>query len=138
MLSEIDASLFVLDYVANADAERLRRTLPNIVKALRRRHPATPIAFMSGIMFSQCHMHPGTRQEQDQKRDVIIHQYSRCRRAGDMNIHFVDGNPLFPYGANFAYSDIGVHPSSAGFQMMAQCLAPQIEYILAGGEGPDP
>ena len=130
LISEIDASLYALDYVANVDLATLEATLPRFVEILRAKHPETPIALMSRVVFTACTYSPEAREKQEAQRDIIIHFYSRARQAGDANIHFMDGNALIPYGAQLAYSDQGVHPTSVGFQMMAEGLAPQIAQIL--------
>ena len=62
-------------------------------------------------------------------RDIMIHLYSKLRRAGDGNVHFVDGEALIPFNVHGAYTD-GGHPSDHGFQMMAERLAPFVQRIL--------
>ncbi len=130
MISEIDASLVVLDYVANAGAEGLRKTLPRFCRILRETHPTLPIAMVSRVVFSQCNHSADARLEHEKQRDVILDFYSRQRRKGDINLHVIDGNALIPFGKELAYSDAGVHPTNVGFESMAKGLAPQIEYIL--------
>ncbi|NQT13990.1 MAG: SGNH/GDSL hydrolase family protein [Planctomycetes bacterium] len=131
LISEIDASLVVLDYVANARAEGVRKTLPRFCRILREGRPELPIALVSRVMFSQCIHDKTERQEQEAQRDVILNFYARQRHKGDTNLHFIDGNVLIPFGKELAYSDSGVHPTNVGFELMAKRLAPQIEYILA-------
>ena len=133
-ISEIDASLYALDYVANVSPEDLRETLPVFVKILREAHPDTPIVLMSRVVYTACTFSLDARARHEAQRDVIIHFYSQARRDGDANIHFVDGNSLINYAAQLAYSDQGVHPTNVGFQMMAEALAPQIAQILLPDE----
>jgi hypothetical protein len=120
LLAEIDACLYVLDYVANVDAARLRETLPQFIAILRMKRPDTPIALMSKVVFTEECLSGQHMLEHDERRDVVMDCYLQARRRGDSNIHFVDGNALIPFGADLAYSDRGVHPSNVGFQMMAQ------------------
>jgi len=129
LVAQINARLYVLDYVANADAARLRHTLPRFVRILRAAHPQTPIALLSRVVFTEdCLAAEGMRRHEE-LRDIVMRGYLRARRAGDRNLHFIDGNALIPFGADLAYSD-GAHPSNVGFQMMAQGLAPQLRRIL--------
>jgi len=132
-IAEIDASLFALDYVANVDVETLRTTLPAFVQILRDAHPTTPIVLMSKIVYTSCTYSAAVRKDHEARRDVMIGFYSDARRAGDANIHFVDGNALLPHGAHLAHCD-GGHPTSVGFQMMAEMLAPQVAGILLADE----
>jgi lysophospholipase L1-like esterase len=119
-----------LDYVANVDPATLKKTLPAFIAILREKHPTTPIALISRIIYSKVTWDPKQREQHEICRDIIIDCYAKCRRRGDRNIHFIDGNALIPYGQHLAYSDAGVHPTTYGFEMMAKALAPQIEYLL--------
>ncbi len=130
LISEMDASLFVLDYVANVIPPQLRRTLPEFYRILRRKHPHTPILLMSKVMYGHASYSREHRELQESMRDIMIHFYSKMRRAGDANLHFVDGTALIPFGTAGAYVD-GVHPTDLGFRMMAERLAPFIEMILS-------
>ncbi|MBI4025967.1 MAG: SGNH/GDSL hydrolase family protein [Verrucomicrobia bacterium] len=129
LVGEIDAGLFVLDYAGNVQTPGLKKTLPEFYRILRRRHPRTPILLLSMICFSHVSYSIQHREGHEAKRDVMIHFYSRMRRAGDHNLHFVDGSALIPFGMDAAYVD-GVHPSDHGFRIMAERLAPFIEMIL--------
>lgn len=55
--------------------------------------------------------------------------YLRARKAGDQNIHFADGFGLAPFGADGVYVD-GIHPTTHGFEIMAERLSPQIGRVL--------
>ncbi len=108
----------------------MQATLPNMVDTLRQAHPSTPIALVSRLIYSQVHRQADARDYHERQRDICMSFYCERRQAGDRNLHFIDGNSLIPYGADLAYSDAGVHPSNTGFQLMAERIAPQIEYIL--------
>lgn len=128
-ISEIDASLFALDYVANVPNDKLKKTLPTFVKMLRSKHPKTPILLMSRLMYSAASHSKVYREAHEGQRDIILEFYTKARRAGDSNIHFVDGNMLISYGADLAHVD-GGHPTGLGFDLMAKALEPQVKYVL--------
>lgn len=129
LISEIDAEMFVLDYVANVDPERLRDTLPPFVSILRAKHPTTPIVLVGNVPYDQTLWHEATRSRLDHKRDVMMSFYLATKAAGDSNIHFIDGNSLLIPGQSGTYVD-GVHPTSGGFSKIAERLAPQLASIL--------
>jgi hypothetical protein len=129
LVAEVDASLFVLDYCANVDDKRLRRTLPRFVRILRQAHPQTPILLMTPLCFSKADFQAAMRTVLEHKRDTVLRYYCKQRQAGDENIHVADGFGLLPFGAATAYVD-GVHPTDDGFQMIARNLKPYLEYIL--------
>jgi lysophospholipase L1-like esterase len=130
LLAELDAGLFVLDYVGNVTVPELKRTLPRVVGILRKQHPQTPIALVSRVVFSSCHWSASALAAHEAQRDVVIAFYAQCRKRGDGNMHFIDGDSLIPYGAQGAYSDNGVHPSNTGFRMMAEAMTPRIERFV--------
>ena len=123
-ISEIDASAFVLDYCANSGADGLRQTLPGFVAILRNQHPHTPI-----LLVSKIHYYRESRVDSEQMRDVMICFYAAARTGGDENIHFVDGWSLLKKSEDMTLVD-GVHPTSHGFALMADRLAPQLAYVL--------
>ena len=128
-ISEIDASVYVLDYAANVSVEEQRQTLPPFVDTLRAKHPTTPILLVTNLCYAQYDYAPGSRQIQEDRRDVMIAFYAERRKAGDRNLHLADGFSLIAYGEDACYVD-GVHPADHGFQLMAQRLAPALARIL--------
>ncbi len=129
LIREVDASLFVLDYAANCEPERLRDTLPPFVRILREAHPHTPIVLLSAPGFNKGEWDSNFRATCTGRRDNTLRFYIQRKDEGDQNIHFIDGEGLLPAGLTGTYVD-GVHPTSAGFIMMAERLAPQLGVIL--------
>ncbi len=137
LVSELDAGIYVLDFLANAPNDTLARVLPAFMKILRKRHPSTPIILLGCVVFDQAQWDPGIQSLLDQRRDTSMRAYLGAKESGDNNLHFIDGNGLIPPGVAGAYSDSS-HPTSYGFAMMAERLAPQFRVIrlLARGKGP--
>lgn len=130
LIGEIDAAAYVLDYCGNTDADGLQQTLPKFVAILREKHPQTPILLISKIHFYGEYITPhDSGSDYERQRDVMIRFYAAARAAGDGNIHFTDGWSLVQSGEDMAMVD-GVHPTSFGFALMAQRLAPQLGYVL--------
>ncbi len=129
ILSELTPEAYVLDYVANADSSILRKTLAPFVGALRAAHPRIPILLVGMVPFDQILWNTERRKVLDERRDILMKFYLTRKAAGDENIHFIDGHGLLPIGQSGIYVD-GVHPTSYGFAVMAERLAPQIRSIL--------
>lgn len=128
-ISEIDAEACVLDYVANADLDLLKATLPEFVAILRTRNPSVPIILLGNIPCDQSLWDKNCLDTLEEKRDFLMAFYLSCRRNGDPNIHFLDGHGLLPIGQSGVFVD-GVHPTSFGFAIMAERIAPQLSRIL--------
>jgi hypothetical protein len=129
LISEIDASLYVLDYAGNVEPKMLRRTLPRFMDILRARRPLTPILIMTIVCFASYEFSAARRSALEERRDIMMEHYVRRRRRGDQHIHFADGLSLLPFGTEGAFVD-GVHPTTLGFSMMAERLTPIVEQIL--------
>jgi lysophospholipase L1-like esterase len=129
LLTEIDASLYVLDYASNVDAAGLRRTLPRFVKILREKRPEVPILLVTNINYSAYDYLASRVEMLEQRRDIMMEFYIKQRKSGNRLIHLVDGFGLLPFGTDCAYVD-GVHPTDHGFHLMAERIAPFIEQII--------
>jgi lysophospholipase L1-like esterase len=129
LVAELDASLYVLDYVSNADHRTFHKNLQRFYRMLRERRPTTPMLLVTPPCFAGQDWNHSRKETVELKRDVMIGLYARERKRGDRNLHLCDGYGLIPFGTDAAYVD-GVHPTSHGFAMMAERLAPFIEHIL--------
>ncbi len=127
-LREIDASLFVLDYVANVDAARLGETLPTFLRLLREKHPQTPIVLVGIVAYSRMLLNRVDRVNTAARRDVMMKLYLEAKAAGDEHLYYIDGFDLLPAGSTGHYVD-GLHPTSAGFGVMAERLGQHLAMI---------
>lgn len=128
LIRKVDAEMFVLDFQANADAETLDTVLPEFIRLLREKHPTTPLVLVGNPGYDQRLRAAEARDRIDRKRDIGMKVYLDKKAAGDPAIHFIDGYGLLPGGMSGAYVD-GVHPTSHGFAIMAERLAPQLRTI---------
>jgi len=129
LIREVDAEAFVLDYLANVGPELLQSTLPEFVALLREKHPQTPIILIGNVPYNQTLWKADIYAQLERKREVLMEFYLERKRAGDADLHFIDGHGLLPIGESGVYVD-GVHPTSYGFALMAERLAPQLSRIL--------
>lgn len=128
LIRSLKVEMFVLDFLTNADVTKLESTLRQFVDLIREKQPTTPIALLSGPAFDKLLWHAETVDFVERRRDIAMQIYLERRSRGDTNFHFIDGNGLLPAGLSGAYVD-GVHPTSHGFAIMAERLAPQLRAI---------
>lgn len=131
LISQIaDPAMIVLDYDANAGVEGLRRTLSAFIDILRAKHPETPLLLVSHL---PCSKEIADPQEFTQWRwdltSIHLAELDRRRKAGDRNIHFLDGATL--YGSEPSECTVdGGHATDLGFFNIAHRMAPVIERLL--------
>jgi lysophospholipase L1-like esterase len=129
LMGEIDAAMYVFCSCANTPLAELPRKLPVFYRILRRLRPRTPIVLLSRTRYTYEQCDPVQFANFEGYRDTMIHLYSKLRRAGDANVHFVDGGALLPGDMAGVHVD-GGHPTDLGFAVMAERLAPFIQRIL--------
>ena len=134
LIREVDAEVYVLDFLTNADVGKLEQTLPNFIRLLREKRRKASIAIVSCPAFDKTLWNPTRRAADDRKRDIAMRSYLDLKAAGDNNLFFIDGNGILPAGLSGAYVD-GVHPTSHGFAIMAERMLPQLQAIRSR-EGP--
>lgn len=128
LIRQVDAEMFVLDFLANPDGETLDTVLPEFIRLLRQKHPATPLVVIGNPGDDSLLRCAKDRDYVDQKRDIAMKVYLEKKAAGDPAIHFIDGYGLLPGGLSGARVD-GRHPTSHGFAIIAERLAPQLRAI---------
>lgn len=127
-LSEIkNVKMFVLDYEANVTFDRLKATLNNFVKALRKTYPTVPI-----IIISKIQMYLEFHDENYLKNENKIRSYQKnyVKKSNDPNMYYIDGARVFGK-TNISEKTVdGCHPTDYGFISMAEYLYPIIKKIL--------
>lgn len=130
LLSELDASCFVLDFHCNVQTvEGLREVHLPFYRKLREAHPEMPILMVSMIGLPQEKYRQATREKRLGQTQVIRETFDAAIRSGDRNVHFFDGAWLLQPETDGAWVD-GVHPNDLGFARMAEGLAPVLRSIL--------
>lgn len=123
-----EPKLFVLDYEANAGGE-LAKTLPVAIRVLRSKHADVPVIVVSRIAYSKRITHECFLRWCESTRDMQAQLVEELRRAGDTNIHFVDGS-LF-LGSDFDECTVdGSHPNDLGFMRIAKAMEREIRDVL--------
>ncbi|MBI3876672.1 MAG: SGNH/GDSL hydrolase family protein [Verrucomicrobia bacterium] len=128
-IAEIDASCYVLDYWGNPKPDVYRDTLPPFVDILRKNHPKTPILVTSPYYFSAEAFNPSSAETQNEKRKIAREFVESRRKAGDTNVHFVDGLTMLSREQANGLVD-GVHGNSLGFYFNAKGLEPHLRKVL--------
>ena len=123
-LASLDMRVFVCDYDHNAPtAEHLQRTHEKLFKAVRAKHPALPVIFMT---------RPQPYLSEDEKRRLQIVQttHENALARGDKNVYFIPGPQLLSDAVkNTALVD-NCHPNDSGFVSMATAVEKVLREIL--------
>lgn len=128
-VAEIPAAVYVVDYWANPPPEVYEKTFPEFISIIRAKHPDTPIV-VTGPYYNPSEVF-GSRmgQYQLEKRKLIPRLVEEKQKAGDKNIHYVDGLSLISPDQADALSDAR-HANSYGMFLFARGLEPVLREVL--------
>jgi lysophospholipase L1-like esterase len=98
--------------------------LAGFVQTVRDGHPDVPLVLISPITASERERQPNVLGlSLADVRDIVAETATALRDAGDPHLHLVDGRDVLgPYDAGLLTD--GLHPSAAGYRLMADRLAP--------------
>jgi len=129
-VAEIDASCFVLDFMANnKNWETLEKVYEPFVRTIREKHPTIPIILVTRIYAARESSLLGSHEFIEAKRDVIRKTYKKLIAEGDKKLSLIEGYSLLSPNEVDGLVD-GSHPNDLGFQLMADRLAPIIAKTL--------
>lgn len=125
-------ALLVLDYEANSTGcDAFSKTLPEFIAILRAAHQKTPILVISKIRFGQEALAGDPGKSSDRIKCKLMQQklVKTLQKAGDKNIHFLDGSQLL--GKDYWECTVdNVHPTDLGFFRMADGIEPMLRKII--------
>ena len=115
-LASLDMSVFVCDYDHNApNAAYLWATHERVYRVFRKKHPDTPVIFMSKPDFDEDLTAPA-------RREAVKATYDKAVSEGDKNVYFIDGQTLFGKTDRQSCTVDGTHPNDIGFLRMAEAV----------------
>ncbi len=121
LIAELPAAMFVIDCLWNMDEDLIEGRVTELINAIRRIHPDTPIVFI-GQSHIDVSRHP-TAASRKQERAV-----EELRRKGVPGLHVIGGARLV--GNDTEGTVDGVHPNDLGMMRQAEALAPALRRML--------
>ncbi len=128
IMSQIDASIYVVDCVANMTAELMTQRYENFVRTLRKEKPEIPVLLMTKIHFAK-EILPEEADIYQKQNQPVFDTYNKLKQQGDKNIYLFDSGEIIKPGGDHPTVD-GVHPTDRGFYMLADALVPKLTEIL--------
>lgn len=121
-IAEIDAEVFVIDCIWNVWPEKdelIEERTTGLIKAIRDRHPDTPILFVGQSHISRSHPTVTTK--------ALLKAFEESVDAGVQGLYFLGGDDLV--GKDQDGTVDGCHPNDLGMRRHADVLAPAIQKL---------
>lgn len=128
-LTELNASVFVIDCLPNMDAAEItQRTVP-LVQQLRAAHPTTPVVLVEDRSYSGSWVLSSQKRRNESSREALRGEYRKLLDSGVTGLHYIDGESLL--GADRDDTTDGSHPSDLGFLRHADAMESVIRSALS-------
>ncbi|MFA6185931.1 MAG: SGNH/GDSL hydrolase family protein [Phycisphaerae bacterium] len=128
IISQIDASVYVVDSVANMNINLMNERYEKFVRILRKNRPQTPVLLMTQIHYSG-ELLPEQAAEYKRHNEPVFDTYNKLRAEGDKKVFLFDSGEIIPVGGDHPSVD-GTHLTDRGFYMIAEGLEPKLKEIL--------
>ena len=119
-------AVFVLDYVPNASANRIRDNGEKFFRILRDSHPNVPVIFVEEPQFAHGVVNQSTAEEVRSRNEAQSALFQSLLSAGETNIYYVHSQNM---NTSEDFVD-GVHFTDLGMTHYADCLTPILKEAL--------
>ncbi len=119
LISEIDASAYVIDCLPNLEAAAVAQRTEPLVAILRKAHPTTPIVLVEDRSYADSHLITSKRTRNLASRAALKGAFDKLK-AGDANLSYITGEELL--GDDFEGTVDSSHPTDLGFMRQAEAF----------------
>ncbi|MCI1648161.1 MAG: SGNH/GDSL hydrolase family protein [Bacteroides sp.] len=128
VLGQVDASIYVLDFIPNASVSQIReRTIP-FYRIIRKQHPDVPIIFVEDPVFTHAVFDQKIAQEVADKNKALGYIYRVLKEEGETHIFMILSKNML--GTDGEATVDGIHFTDVGFMRYVNLLYPILEGIL--------
>ena len=128
LMTEIDASVFVIDCLPNLAADQVaERTVP-LVKILREKHADTPIILVEDRNYTDGFLLAGKRERNETNQAALKKAFDELKAAGDKHLYYIPGDDMI--GDDSEGTVDSSHPTDLGFYRQAEAFMKVLGLIL--------
>lgn len=128
MMADVDASVYVLDFVPNALVPEIEEKTDEFVRILRERRPDVPLVFVEDPYFTYTQLDVPGKAKIDAKNAAIRAKYKQLTEAGLDNTYYITTDQITtPDGE---WSSDSIHFTDLGFRRYCDALLPVLRTIL--------
>ena len=128
VISEVDASVFVLDFVPNASVEQMKERMETFYRIIRSKHPDTPVIFIEDPIFTHTLYDERIAKEVQRKNDILKEIFNRLKKENEKNIILISSKNML--GEDGEATIDGIHFTDLGMMRYADLVCPIIKKAI--------
>lgn len=128
MMSDVDASVYVLDFVPNALVPEINDKTENFVRILREKRPDVPLIFIEDPYFTHSQLDNKIKATIDAKNATIRAMYEKMVSEGLDNTYYITADQIVP--ADGDGSSDSIHFTDRAFRTYCDALLPILKKII--------
>ena len=128
VISEVDASVFVLDFVPNASVEQMKERMETFYRIIRSKHPDTPVIFIEDPIFTHTLYDERIAKEVQRKNDTLKEIFNRLKKENEKNINLISSKNML--GEDGEATIDGIHFTDLGMMRYADLVCPIIKKAI--------
>lgn len=130
LMAQLDAGIFILDFVPNASPEQMEERMIPFYKILREKHPDTPVLFIEDPYFPTTFYDERISFEVKRKNATLNKIFQDMEAAGEQNIYLLHSDDLI--GTDGEATVDGIHFSDLGMMRYADKVISVIYKLIDG------
>lgn len=127
MMADVDASVYVLDYVPNAYVPLILERTEGFVKMLRKAHPDVPIIFIEDPQFAHAVFDHLIAKEIKDKNDAMDKAFKELKKKGIKNIYYIPSSEIVSNDGDSMVD--GIHFTDRGFEQFVNAVMPLLKKL---------
>lgn len=128
VIAEIDAGVFVLDFVPNASIKHMKERMEAFYQIIRSKHPETAIVFIEAPIFTHALFDKVIAREVQNKNKTLNNIFHTLRKKGDENIYIIHSDKML--GEDGEATVDGIHFTDLGMMRYADLVCPILEKLV--------
>ena len=127
VMAEVDAGVFVLDFVPNASVEQMNERMETFYRIIRSKHPQTPIVFIEDPVFAHSLFDQRIAVEVQRKNQTLNEIFNSLKRKREKNIYLIHSKDMI--GEDGEATVDGIHFTDLGMMRYVDLVYPTIKRL---------
>lgn len=127
LISQIDAGIFVLDFVPNVTVAQIDEKMMTFYKIIRDKHPNTPILIIESPLFPHMRFNKDVYEKVTAKNLDLKAHFEKIKKQGDNKVYYLPATNIL--GSDNEATVDGNHFTDLGFLRFANVLLPLINNL---------